>query len=235
MLNKILDMLRKYFEIWQNVIARPILFYTVMPKKNWKEDPLTFAAQSSWILSFALTVTIFITQYVPIGKYLVEGLSGIELLMVSPVVLTVAFVFFAMTYIILGGLVMGALLVLLLACASIEHVALKALGGKGDLKDMFSAFFYSGAVFVFGLVPSLLAILTKWHFLNFWQFTISENIIYYFSCLYIYGIWSIAGKKLHDVPRWKAFIAAALPVLILIGINIVLSSKILPKIENLFV
>ncbi len=233
-MEKVFRYIKWYADLWQKIIARPILFYTVMPREDWKEEPLTFITLSSWILGLALTIAIFITQYVPIGKYLLEGLSGVQLVIVSPVTVTLAFVFFAMTYIIVGGFLMGALIFLLVVCGAIEHYILKLIGGKGDLKIMINAFFYSGAVFIFGLLPSLLAILTKWHFLNFWQFRISENLIYYFSCLYIYGLWSIAGRKIHDVPRWKAFVGAVIPVLILVAINVVLSSKILPRIENLF-
>jgi len=229
-----LKYIKWYIDTWYKIIVRPILFYTLMPGGDWKEDALTFAAVSSWILSFGLTITIFITQYIPIGKYLIEGLSGLELLIVSPVVLAIAFVFFIMTLIIVGGIIMGLLLIFLSLCATIEHYVLKLIGGKGELKEMIKAFFYSGAVFVFGLLPCLLAIITKWHFLTFWQFRMSENIIYYFSCLYIYGLWSIGGKKIHNVPRWKAFLGAVLPVLILIAVNVVLDAKVFPKIENLF-
>ena len=229
------EYLERYIDTWHKVIARPILFHTIMPEGDWKEDALTFVTLSSWILSFGLTIAVFITQYIPIGKYLIEGLSGMKLLVVSPVIAAIAFVFFAMTVIIVGGILMVLIILLLLFCATVEHYVLKLIGGKGELKQMFKAFFYSSAVFVFGLFPCFLAILTKWHFLNFWQFTMSENIIYYFSCLYIYGLWSIAGKKIHNVPRWKAFIGAAVPTLILVGINIILASKLLPKIENLFV
>ncbi|MCX5726157.1 MAG: hypothetical protein NT030_03055, partial [Candidatus Saganbacteria bacterium] len=103
----------------------------------------------------------------------------------------------------------------------------------GSFFEMIKGTFYSSAVLLFALIPCFFAIITKYKLITFWQFQMSENIVYYVASIYIYGLWAIAGKKIHDVPRWKSFVAALLPLIVLIMVQIFLNKMIFPKIESL--
>ena len=53
------------------------------------------------------------------------------------------------------------------------------------------------------------------------------------GCIYLYGLLSIASKKIYNIPRWKAFLAALPPILVLIAVNVIFNIKLLPKIGNM--
>lgn len=215
-------------------MGRPIFFYVKMPEGQWSEEPLTFAAASAWIFAFGVTITVFFTQYLPTGLTLLEGLTPLKLLIVSPVVLVIASVFFGMTVLVIGGIMMVLVLGILYGVGVLIHFTLRIMGGKGNFFEMIKGAFYSGAAFLFGLIPCIIAIFAKYKLISFWQFQMSENIVYYIACIYIYGLWAIAGKKIHDVPRWKAFVGALLPLIVLVLVQIFLNAKIFPRVAPLF-
>jgi hypothetical protein len=227
-----IDKIRWYFGTWWNIIARPIYFFTFMPEGPWKEDALTFAGATAWILSFALSIAIFVMQYIPIGLYLVDELSGLQKLLTFPVTVVFSFAFFIMTFLIVGGFVLGIVLSALFALGAVLHFALRLLGGKGKLFDTVKASFYSGAVFLFAPVSVCFMILAKFRIVEMWQLLAVQNMVYYMGSLYIYGLWSIAGRRVHDVARWKAFLAAVLPFLIVVLFGIVFHSKVFPKLQG---
>lgn len=227
--------IRWYLKTWWTIMIRPILFYTSMSEVPVYGEALTFAGATSWILSFFLTLAIFTIKFIEIGIYLIEKLSLWERFLTSPVMLVFFFVFFAMTMLIVGGFVLAGMIGALYVFGSILHFVLKLLGGKGNFSEMVKASFYSGAVFLLAALPVCFAILTKYKIITMWQLSAVENMIYYIACVYIYGLWSIAGRKVHDVPRWKAALAAALPFAMLIFFGVLFHSKIFPRLDKFLI
>jgi hypothetical protein len=224
-----------YLETWYTVMVRPILFYTFLPEGAWHGEALTFAGATSWVLSFFLTFAIFLIKFIQIGLYLIENLTLWERVLTSPIMIVFAFVFFAMTTLIIGGFILAGILGALWGFAVVLHFVLKLLGGRGTLFETVKALLYSSAVFLVVLIPILFAILTKYRVVEMWQLSSLENVVYYFACIYIFGLWSIAGKKVHDVPRWKAFLAATLPFAILIFFGVLFHSKVFPKLAGFLI
>jgi len=95
--------LKNYFKTWWTIILRPIYFYTILKEENWKEKALSFLIITSWILALLAAIVAFVIQYIPIGSTLVSGVSGFKLIIVLPVLIALAAVFFAITFLILGG------------------------------------------------------------------------------------------------------------------------------------
>jgi len=223
--------LQWYFKTWKEIMFGPEKFFS-SPQGQWHEEPVTFAAITAWILSVVIAVVVFVIQYIPIGLYLVEGLSVWQLVLVSPVIFLVSFVFFVMTLLIIGGFAMLSVLGLLFVFGAILHIVLRLLGGQGSPFVTIKASFYSGAALLFAVVPFILSMFTKYKLLGFPQLSIAENLVYYGACLNIYFLWSIGSAKVNEVPRWKGLLAAVLPVVILIFFGVVFHSKIFPKLES---
>ncbi|MCX5726950.1 MAG: hypothetical protein NT030_07265, partial [Candidatus Saganbacteria bacterium] len=114
-----------YLDTWWKIMARPIYFYVTLPSDSWSSKPLTFASVSAWALAAGLTITLFFTQYVPVGLTLVEGLSLKSLLIVSPVILLMALIFLALTLLVLGAISMGVFLGILYGVGVLIHFMLK--------------------------------------------------------------------------------------------------------------
>lgn len=219
-----------YFETLYKIIVKPILFYQSMPKGKWREEPLSFALITGWILAFTLTLVFFINNYLPTGLSLIEGIHGQKLIIVVPVLAVMGFAFFAITALIIGGFLIGAMLGLLLFCAAILNFLLILLGGKGNIYEVVKASLYSSAALLAGLINIFLMISVKYKLMTFPDWITGERVVFYCVSVYLYGLFSILGKKTHNVPRWKAFLAATIPFIVLVLFNVVLSAKILPKL-----
>jgi len=219
-----------YFDTLYKVIVKPILFYQHMPKGSWKEDPLSFAMVTGWILAFALTLVVFINNYLPTGLSLINGIQGQKLIIVIPVLAIMGSAFFAMTVLIVGGMLIGFLLGLLFSCAAVLNFLLILLGGKGNIFDVVKASLYSSSVMLAGLLNIFLMISVKYKLMTLSDWITGERVIYYCASVYMFGLFSILGRKTHNVPRWKAFLAATVPFLAMVLVNVILSSKILPKL-----
>ena len=102
MINKLKD----YGLIWWEVVSAPILFFTVMESEDWRGRPLDFLLLSSWILSFFISVTIFLVQLIPVGQYLMSGLTGIKFFIALPVVVILGLMFSVVIFVILGWFAM---------------------------------------------------------------------------------------------------------------------------------
>jgi hypothetical protein len=227
-----MKMLKWYFETWWTIIARPIYFYTKLKEESWKEKSLTFLVITSWLLAAAMTLAIFLIQYLPIGATLVEGIKGFKLLIVLPVLLTLTLVFLGMTLLILGGVLVIGLGAAFYAVGFILHYTYILLGGKGSLNRMLQSSFYSSAVALAGLFPSLFALLTRYNLLDLSLFRVGYNLIYGLVGLFVYGLWAVAGRKVYSVPKWKAFTGALVPVIILLIFGIAFDKIALSKLET---
>ncbi len=204
-----------------------------MPKGTWREEPLSFAMITGWVIAITLTIVFFINSYIPTGLSLIEGISGRKLIIVIPVLSVMGIAFFAMTALILGGIFICAVIGLMFFCAAILNFLLLLLGGKGNFSEVFKASLFSSGVFLSGLLNILLMLPVKHKLMAFSDWINGERVIFYCSAVFLYGLFSILGRKTHNLPRWKAFLAASIPFIILVALNIVISAKVLPKLAGI--
>ena len=134
--------MKNYIKTWWTIIFRPIYFYTKLKEEDWKENSLTFMLITTWILALAATLVIFIIQYIPIGSTLVEGVAGFRFVIVLPVLVALAFVFFIITFLILGGVLTLSFFALFFLIGVLLHYVYLFLGGKGSLNRMIQSSFY---------------------------------------------------------------------------------------------
>ena len=48
---------------------------------------------------------------------------------------------------------------------------------------------------------------------------------------FVYGIWAIAGRKVYGVSKWKAFIGALIPIILLLIFGVLFDKIALLKIQ----
>lgn len=223
--------LGRYVKEWGMIIFQPIYFYTKLKEENWQERALTFFLISSWILALAATLVVFIIQYMPIGSTLVEGITALKFIIILPVLLVLVLVFFAITFLILGGLFSVFFFALFYLVGALLHYAYLFLGGRGHLNRMIQSSLYSSAPILGGILVLLLMILTKYGRLDFSLFRAGFNFIYFLISLYMYGLWAVAGRKTYGVPRWKAFVGAIVPVILLLIFGVLFDKIALSKLQ----
>ncbi|OGB90775.1 hypothetical protein A2625_07010 [candidate division WOR-1 bacterium RIFCSPHIGHO2_01_FULL_53_15] len=223
--------LKEYFVEWWIIIARPILFYTKLKEESWKEQSLTFLLFSSWILAAAFSLAIFIVQYLPIGATLVTGIIGFKFLLITPVILTLAFAFYMITLLIVGGVLSILFGAAFYAIGFILHYIYLAFGGQGRLNRMIQSSFYSSAVVLFLALPAAFAVVTRYGWLELSLFAVGFNIVYVFIAVYVYGLWAVAGRKTYGVAKWRAFAGALVPVVLLLIFGFIFDKIGLRKLE----
>ncbi|MFA5113822.1 MAG: YIP1 family protein [Candidatus Margulisiibacteriota bacterium] len=223
--------LKEYFITWWTIMARPILFFTRLKEEDWKEKALTFLLQTAWLLAALVALTIFIVQYVPIGATLVEAVRGWKLIVVLPVLVTLALVFFLITAFILGGLLVVGLGAAFYGIGAVLHYTYILMGGKGHLPRMIQQSLYSSAVTLAGVIPCLLAVFTRYGLLDFALFRVGYNLFYGLTVLYVYGLWAVSGRRVYGVPKWLAFTGALVPVIILLIFGLAFDKIALGKLE----
>jgi hypothetical protein len=57
------------------------------------------------------------------------------------------------------------------------------------------------------------------------------GFIYFLVLIYVYGLWAVAGRKTYGVPKWKAFLGAIVPIIILLIFGVLFDKIALPKLE----
>ncbi|MDD4178654.1 MAG: hypothetical protein PHH14_01205 [Candidatus Margulisbacteria bacterium] len=223
---------KSYFATWWTIMARPIYFYTKLKEESWKEKSLTFLLYTAWLIALALTLAIFIIQYIPIGSTLVAGITGLKMLIVSPVLVTLAFMFFLITFLIMAGVMTAALGILFGLVGWLTHYVYIVLGGKGSLNRMVQSVLYSCAAMTAMILPAAFAVLTRYNALDFSLFRVGYNFIYFLTSLYLYGLWAVAGRKNYDVNKTRAFIGALAPVIILLIFGFIFDKLALSKLQS---
>ncbi len=221
----------KYFETWWMIMVRPIYFYTKLKEEDWQKKALTYLLVSSWDLAFFATIVIFLLQYGPIGSTLVEGVSGFKFLVILPVLFVLMFVFFMITFLILGGLFSLAFFVLLFLVGGLLHYVYHFLGGKGSLNHMLQSTLYSSAVLMMGLVILLFMTLVKYMGIDFVLFRGAFDFVYLLMLVYWYGLWAIAGRKAYGVSKSKAFLGAIVPIIALLLLGLIFDKIAIPKLQ----
>jgi hypothetical protein len=223
---------KNYIKTWWTIIMRPIYFYTKLKEEDWKENALTFFMITSWILALVATIVVYVIQYIPIGSTLVEGVSGFKFVLILPVLVTLAAVFFIITSLILGGIFTVAFFVLFYLLGWMFHYIYIFIGGKGSLNRMIQSSFYSSAVLLVGIIVFLLMILTKYAGMEFLLFRYGFNFIGFLTLLYIYGLWAVAGRKTYNVAKWKAFAGAVIPVIVLLIFGVLFDKIALSRLSS---
>ena len=225
-------MFKKYLDTVFMLMVQPILFYTKMPAGNWKEESLAFCGVTSWIVSFFISLTVFINQLLPVGLTLWVQVHGWKMLMVSPVAAVLACMFFIIIYSIVGGLLLAGFIALFYILGYLLNLGGKWMGGKVELNQSIKASYYSSVSALILILAAILAIFSKKGLMDFTNFKIGYNIIYSFFVLYLYGILAIASRKTHGIERWKAFVAALVPIALLIIVGIAVNLVLINKIQN---
>jgi hypothetical protein len=221
-----------YFSTWWTVMLRPIYFYAKLKEEKWQESSLTFLLQTSWLLALLATIVIFIIQYIPIGSTLLQIVQGAKILIVLPVLITLAAVFFLITLLILGGLLATGFFGAFYALAFLLHQTYRLLGSKGQFLRLVQNLFYSSAALMTGVIILGLMVLSKYGNLDFTLFRYGFNTIYYLTLLYMYGLWAVAAKRSYGLTKTQAFLGALVPVAILLIFGVAFDKIALPKFQS---
>ncbi len=225
-------MVKHYFRTWWQIVSRPIYFYSTLKEENWKDQSLSFMLITAWLSAMAVTLAIFLVQYVPIGSTLVEGVKGYKFIFILPVLITLAAVFFTITLLIIGGLMVAAYGALCYAVGFILHYVYLVLGGKGSQNRMIQSSFYSSAVFLVILLPAFFSLLVRYGGLDFPLFRAGYNFFLVMAVLFIYGLLAVAGRKTYHVPKWKAFTGALIPVIFLLLLLVLFDKMAVSKLQS---
>ncbi|MFA5839780.1 MAG: hypothetical protein WC890_03875 [Candidatus Margulisiibacteriota bacterium] len=227
----IIGKLKWFYDKWFEVMLRPIYFFTVMKEESWQDDSLSFLLASAWISAFFASIMLFIVSYVPIGQYMIAGIAGFKFLVILPVLCVLAFNFFMITFLIMGGMMVCGFFVAQAICALFIHSVASLWQGKGELNRMLQSMFYSNAAFMTVNLVFILMLVVKFAGLGFPMFKVGYNLIYFLTLLFVYGLWSIIIRKNYDLPKWKSFIIALIPILVLLLFGLVFDKIALSKFE----
>ncbi len=223
--------LKWFAEKWLEIMLRPIYFFTVMKEESWQDDSLSFLLASAWICAFFASIMLFIVSYVPIGQYMIAGIVGFKFLVILPVLCVLAFNFFMITFLIMGGMMVCGFFVAQAICAIFIHFIASLWKGKGELNRMLQSMFYSNAAFMTVNLVFLLLLIVKFAGWGFPMFKVGYNLIYFLTLLFVYGLWSIIIRKNYDLPKWKSFVIALIPILLLLLFGLVFDKIALSKFE----
>lgn len=218
-----------FIEKWFKVMLRPVYFFTRLKEENWQEEALTFLLILSWLTAFFATVVVFIVSYVPIGRYMVAGITGLKFIIILPIISVLAFNFFAITFLILAGIFVGGFFIAQTSCAVLLHFISIGWQGKGSLNRLLQSLLYGAAPYLAINLVLVLILFSKYTGLGYDLFKVGFNLIYYLTVLFVYGLWSIAVRKNYNLPKWKAFMVMLLPILGLLLFGIIFDKIALSK------
>jgi hypothetical protein len=224
-------LITNYFSIWWMMMMRPIYFFTKLKQESWPEGALTFLLQTSWLLAFFATLVIFIIQYVPIGGTLLQIVHGAKIIIVLPVLITLAAVFFVITLLIVGGALVAAIFAGFFALAYVTHYVNKLLGGTGHLSRQIQALFYCSGVLLSGLIILGLMIFSKYYNLDFALFRYGFATILFFTTLYLSGLLAIVNRKNYHLSKPMAFLGALIPFFLLLIFGLLFDRIALSRIQ----
>ncbi|MFH1386437.1 MAG: hypothetical protein ABIH50_02070 [bacterium] len=205
-----------YGAILRRVILQPILFYTRLKEESWKEKSLSFLIITSWVLAAFVALAIFIIQFVPIGATLVEGIKGFKFIIILPVLLTLGFTFYMMTFLIIGGVMVLGLGAAFYLLALILHPIALAARGKGSLNRLVQSLYYSSGVLLAMILPLLLAILARFSLFDPGLFLVGFNFIFFLMVIFIYGLWAVVIRRTYGISKPLSFVIAAIPAVVLL-------------------
>lgn len=220
-----------YLKQWWTIMLRPIYFFTKLKDENWQEEPLTFLLLTSWILAFFSSLLVFIIQYIPIGSTLLEKVVGLKTIIIIPTLVTLAFVFFMITFLIIGGVFTALLFIFTYFSAYLLHFVYTRMGAKGKLSRLLQCLCYACAPLLSLLLIVVLALLVKLAQLDFALFRVGYNFYYFLLMIYLYGMWAIVARKTYGVSKAKAFQGALVLFIALLIFGFIFDKIALCKIQ----
>jgi hypothetical protein len=223
---------QSYFKTWWQIMLRPIYFYTKLKPENWQEEPLDFMLITAWLMAFLSTIAVFCLQYIPIGSTLLEKVAPGKIIIIVPTMLVLAFVFFVITILILGGAFTAALFCLAYFSSYVLHYVYSRLGGKGRIERFIQCMLYSLAPVIIFTIIILLTVIIKYGNIDFTVFKAGYNFFYLLFVIYSYGLWAIAARKTYGLSKAKAFQGAMVLFLCLLILGIIFDKIALSKLQS---
>ncbi|MFA5104612.1 MAG: hypothetical protein WC527_05510 [Candidatus Margulisiibacteriota bacterium] len=214
------------------ILFRPIFFFTRMEQGPLKDKPVTFLLISCCIFSFLMSVFVFTATILPMVSVLIVGISGAKLAIIIPLFSFFCFIFFVMIYMIAGSVIMGLVFSFFYLISLLLNYAAGKFGETGDLQSMIKASFYSGAVLIpFSLVP-VIAMATRYKALSQQNLEVGLNLLFVVLIFYLWGLWSIAMRKIYGLSKSKALLASFTAVFLVLLLQMTAGSKIIAIIER---
>ncbi|MFH1760987.1 MAG: hypothetical protein ABIA63_07785 [bacterium] len=227
------EKINRFFCICRQIILKPAEFTKIKDDSLWHDQALIFSLVVSWMIAAFMTIAVFVIQFWPIVIYMVEKVKGTSFLIVSPVILVVILDFFVMTWVLLGGILMVLWFIGFFLLGVCMHYLFVLLGGKGEVFSAVKASFYSGAVLLFAVIPTILTVFVRFGLISGQVFVIVFYITYGFICLFLLYLWSNIGNKLYKLDNIKSYIGAFLPFMAVVLIGAIINIKLIDKIVNL--
>lgn len=200
-------------------------------KDNWTGDALTFLGRNTLIFAFFATLIVFLNQYLPMGAALLEKAQGPKTIIVLPVIVTLAFNFFMLTFLVAAGLMLALFFGLFFGSAVLTHLLLKTPATKGKLFETVKASFYSSSVILFMVVPILFLYPVKKGIFTFSAFMLIYCIAYLCSVGFFYRLLNLNAER--NYPGKKSWLITAVPIAAITIGGLFFALKILPKIAPL--
>lgn len=195
------------------------------------EKALSFFGKNILILSFFTTLVVFLNQYMMLGSILIEGISGIKLFTILPVVVVLAFNFFAFTFLVIAGCFLSLFGALFYGIAAFFHFILKT--DKTTFMDAVKMIFNSSSALLLEVITILFLIFVKKGVFTFSQFMLIYYIVSVISLGYFYRLLSQAAIQLYSAPKTKVLTITLIPILILLIVGVLFGLKVLPKLAPL--
>lgn len=228
-------MIKEYFKTWLLVISSPAVFFAGKENQEWFEEPLNFLGITALIFAFFATLIVFLNQYIPMGAVLIEGIKGVKLLFIFPVVVALAFAFFALTFLVMAGCMLAVFIAVFYGAAVLIYVPLRACTEKKVFFETVKASFYSSAAALIGIIPILLLYFVKKGIFTFSHFMLLYYIVLVVVLAYFYRLLGRAATRLYPVPKSKVLTVTLIPILILLTAGAFFGLKILPKLAPLII
>ncbi len=224
--------LRWYADCLATVLMRPIYFYTRMEKGPLKDKPLTFLLYSCWLFAFVLSVFLFTALIIPMVSVLIQGITGVKLAVIIPLFAFFCLVFFAMILLIAGPAAIAGVFALFTVFGLILHYIALKFGGAGGLKDMIKASYYSGAVLVpYCLIP-VMATAARYKVLPEHNLPVGVNLVSVLLIIYLWGLWSIALRKIYGLSKQKALSATFMAVILVLLLQMTAGQTLIAILER---
>ncbi len=221
-----------YCDTLIKVLFRPIYFFTHMEKGPLKDKPVTFLLLSCWIFSLLMSVFVFMATIYPMVSVLILNISGAKMFIIIPLFAFFCLIFFVMISMIAGPVMIGIVFSVFMLFSLLLHYISGKFGGEGDLKNMIKASFYSGAVLIpFSLMP-VIAAATRYKALSHQNLEAGLNLLFVLTIVYLWGLWSIAIRKIYGLSKQKALSASFIAIFLVLLLQMVAGSKIIAIIER---
>mgnify|MGYP000595607908 CR=1 FL=1 len=222
-----------YLKTLHAVLIRPIYFYTFMEKGPVQDKSFSFLLMTSWILAAGSTITIFVISIVPMIADMVTGMAWYKLLLIFPL-----FILFSSIFLFILWMVIAPIIIVISSAAGaiiaiILHYISEKFGGRGELKENIKSIYYSSGTFVVPvLLSSALVISGKQKIMPADNVLTGINLLIFLTLIYLWGMWSIAVRKIYSLSKKKSVIATLIVVFLVILLQIVIGNKLILKLER---